>query len=134
MTEITVTDAAAHLPPGIAGYVVLAAIVLWMARRTYGETGAAKEKLLDRYAARLDQVEHTLSHLTQELDQKNRALERALEQIEELRLDLAEAREAEERCSDRMERLEARYEKRIAELEDEIDCLRAQLSEPMEVV
>lgn len=126
-----ITEATAHLPPSVAGYVVLAAVVLWMARKVYGETGATQQALLDRYSARMDQVEVTLANLTQELDEKNADLSRALRDLADLRVELAAAQASEKRCAHRMERLEARYEKRIAELEHEIDQLRAQMSEPV---
>lgn len=122
-----------RLPPGVAGYVVLALIVWWLTRKTYKDSTADRDQLLDRYETRFVQIESALSNVSQELEQKTKELEAARADLADVREKLREAEARENRCTERMEALEARYEKRIAELEHEIDVLREERSEPLEV-
>lgn len=104
-----------YLPPEIVGYVVLGLLVIWVSRRGYND-------LLKRYEARFDQLEKTQGSLAQTLIEKEH-------ELADLRAALKIAQDSEGRCQLRMERLEARYEKRIAELEHEINQLRSEVSE-----
>lgn len=106
-----------YLPPEVAGYVVVAVLMIWISRRGYHD-------LLKRYEARFDQLETTQANLAQTIAAKEA-------ELAQLKADLRLAQDAETRCHARMERLEARYEKRIAELEHEIAELRGEISEPM---
>lgn len=99
-----------RLPPDISGYAVLAIVVWWLTRASYKDTSTASQALLDRLEARLDQTERALSAVTQ---------------------DLEHSRRQEHECRRRMGALEAKYERRIAELEHEVQQLRREYSEPM---
>jgi len=97
-----------RLPPDVAGYVVLGLVVWWMTRAAYREVSKDRGALLDRLEARLDQTERSLAAVTQDLDQSRRS---------------------EHDCRERMDALEAKYERRIAELEHEVQQLRGENSD-----
>lgn len=110
---VTTTEATSlldRLPPDVVGYVVLGLIVWWMTRAAYRDTSQARDDLLDRLEARLDQTERSLAAVTH---------------------DLAQSRRTEHECRARMDALEKKYEARIAELEHEVQQLRGEISEPM---
>jgi len=112
-----------RLPPDVVGYVVLGLIVWWMTRAAYREVSKDRGALLDRLEARLDQTERSLAAVTQDLDESRRS-----ERASHDRLDAMEAK-----YERRSAEIEEKYEKRIAELEHEVALLRGEVSEPIEI-
>ena len=110
VTTTQATSLIDQLPPQIAPYFIVAALVWWLTRATYKDTSQGQTALLDRYEARLDKLERTLANVTQ---------------------DLEDSREAEMRCRERMDALEAKYKKQLAGLKQDIEQLRREQSEPM---
>lgn len=132
VTTTNATSLLDRLPPELVGPVIFGLIVWWLTRNAYRETSRDRGALLDRLESRLNQTETALAEVSQIVESKDDRITDLTDALAELRVQLAASQAAEHSCVARIERLEARYEARIAELEHEIVVFRVRLGEVSE--
>ena len=126
----------AYLPPQVAGYLVLAAILVYGLHRVFkAEREDRKDlyniqgDLLAKQSARLDKMEAEHDAFRKELNSRQEELQQYKDLLAEVNAKLAAAEGKETECHARLGRLEKRYEARIKELMDEISELRVRVGD-----
>ena len=130
----------AYLPPQVAGYLVLAAILVYGLHRVFkAEREDRKDlyniqgELLAKQSARLDKMEAEHDAFRKELNTRQEELQQYKDLLAEVNTKLAAAEGKETECHARLGRLEQRYEARIKELMDEISELRVRVGDISEI-